>query len=87
MVWLYSVVLISNMVGVKNKWNDMVECGGIVAASEQWLRLVMYEGRRTEAQKDIVVVVILLGVRVLSNKTNLIFISCTLYISCKESRR
>ena len=47
------------MVGVKNKWNDMVECGGIVVASEQWLRLVMYEGRRTEAQKDIVVVVIL----------------------------
>ena len=40
----------------------MVECGGIVAASEQWLRLVMYEGRRTEAQKDIVVVVILSGV-------------------------
>ena len=62
MVWLYSVVLMSNMVGVKNKWNDMVECGGIVAASEQWLRLVMYEGRRTEAQKDIVVVVILSGV-------------------------
>ena len=62
MVWLYSVVLVSNMVGVKNKWNDMVECGGIVAASEQWLRLVMYEGRRTEAQKDIVVVVILSGV-------------------------
>ena len=50
------------MVGVKNKWNDMVECRGIVAASEQWLRLVMYEGRRTEAQKDIVVVVILSGV-------------------------
>ena len=50
MVWLYSVVLMSNMVGVKNKWNDMVpECGGIVATSEQWLRLVMHEGRRTEA--------------------------------------
>ena len=62
MVWLYSFVLISNMVGVKNKWNDMVECGGIVAASEQWLRLVMYEGRRTEAQKDILVVVVLLVV-------------------------
>ena len=59
MVWLYSVVLMSNMVGVKNKWNDMVECGGIVATSEQWLRLVMYEGGRTEAQKDILVVVIL----------------------------
>ena len=42
----------------------MVECGGIVAASEQWLRLVMYEGRRSEAQKDIVVVVILSGVTV-----------------------
>ena len=52
MVWLYGVVLMSNMVGVKSKWNDMVECGGIVATSEQWLRLVMYEaneGRRTEA--------------------------------------
>ena len=48
-VVLYCVVLMSNMVGVKNKWNDMVECGGIVAASEQWVRLVMYEGRRTEA--------------------------------------
>ena len=48
--------------GVKNKWNDMVECREIVVASEQWLRLVMYEGRRTEAQKDIVVVVILSGV-------------------------
>ena len=47
--------------GVKNKWNDKVECGGIVN-SEQWLQLVMYEGRRTEAQKDIVVVVILSGV-------------------------
>ena len=33
-----------------------------MAESEQWLRLVMYEGRRTEAQKDIVVVVILSGV-------------------------
>ena len=33
-----------------------------MATSEQWLRLVMYEGRRTEAQKDIVVVVILSGV-------------------------
>ena len=32
MVWLYCVVLMSDMVGVKNKWNDMVECGGIVAA-------------------------------------------------------
>ena len=62
MIWLYSFVLMSSMVGVKNKWNDMVECGGIVVASEQWLRLVMYEGRRTEAQKDIVVVVILSGV-------------------------
>ena len=30
--------------------------------SEQWLQLVMYEGRRTEEQKDIVVVVILSGV-------------------------
>ena len=49
MVVLYCVVLMSNIVGVKNKWNDMVECGGIVAASEQWLRLVMHEGRRTEA--------------------------------------
>ena len=48
--------------GVKNKWSDMVECGGIVATSEQWLRLVMHEGRRTEAKKDIVVVVILPGV-------------------------
>ena len=42
MVWLYSVVLVSNMVGVKNKRNDIVECGGIVATSEQWLRLVIY---------------------------------------------
>ena len=49
MAWLYGVVLMSNMVGVKNKWNDMVECGGIVATSEQWLRLVMHEGRRTKA--------------------------------------
>ena len=39
----------------------MMECGGIVN-SEQWLQLVMYEGRRTEEQKDIVVVVILSGV-------------------------
>ena len=53
MVWLYSVVLMSNMVGVKNKWNDMVECVGIMATSEQWLQLVMYEGRRFEAQIDI----------------------------------
>ena len=30
--------------------------------SEQWLQLVMYEGRRTGEQKDIVVVVILSGV-------------------------
>ena len=45
----YSVVLMSNVVGVKNKWNDMVEWGEIVATSEQWLRLVMHEGRRTEA--------------------------------------
>ena len=59
---MYGVVLMSNMVGVKNKWNDMVECGEIVATSEQWLRLVMHEGRRTEAQKDIVVVIILSGV-------------------------
>ena len=48
MVWLYGVVLMSNMVGVKIKWNDMVECRGIVATSEQLLRLVMHEGRRTE---------------------------------------
>ena len=49
MVWLYGVVLMINMVGVKNNWNAMVECGGIVATSDQWLRLVMHEGRRTEA--------------------------------------
>ena len=48
MVVLYCVVLMSNIVGVKNKWNEMVECGGIVATSEQWLWLVMHEGR-TEA--------------------------------------
>ena len=24
--------------GVKNKWNDTVECGGIVATNEQWFR-------------------------------------------------
>ena len=52
----------SNMVGAKNKWNDMVECGGIVSTSEQWLRLVIHEGSTTESQKDIVVVVILSGV-------------------------
>ena len=61
MVWLCSVVIMSNMVGMSNKWNDMMEFGGIVN-SEQWLQLVMYEGRRTEEQKDIVVVVILSGV-------------------------
>ena len=49
MVWLYSVVLMSNMVGAKNKWNDMVECGGIVSTSEQWLRLVIHEGSTTES--------------------------------------
>ena len=38
MVWLYSVVLMSNMVGVKNKWNDTVECGEIVSTNEQWFR-------------------------------------------------
>ena len=44
------IVLMSNMVGVKNKhWNNMVVCVRIVAASEQCVRLVMYEGRRTEA--------------------------------------
>ena len=42
------IVLMSNMMGVKNKWNNMVVCGRIVTASEQWVRLVMYEGRRTE---------------------------------------
>ena len=31
--------------------NDMVVCGRIVAASEQWVWLVMYEGRRTEAYR------------------------------------
>ena len=39
----------SNMVGVENIWNDMVVRGRMVAESEQWVRLVMYEGRRTEA--------------------------------------
>ena len=31
-----------------------------MTASEQWLRLVMYEGRN-EAQKDIIVVVVILS--------------------------
>ena len=43
----------SNMLSVKNKWNDMVVCRRIVAESEQWVRLVMYKGRRTEAQDTV----------------------------------
>ena len=39
----------SNMLGVENKWNDMVVCGRIVPESEQWVRLVMCEGRGIEA--------------------------------------